>query len=490
MTLSMAITTIVSTSILVVIFYFSSYYTARKMLVDSTQAQANVIAKNIHTDMLFGAPESATRTLESLAGNKDILTAAVYRNGSLFAWYPIDAKTKVPPKLDPNQSTHFSSRELHVTAQSVTASVEPVIGEVELVITLMPFKMRIHSLLLVLIIGSVISTAASVFLAFKYAKQITKPLKNLESLMKYVRETHDYTARYDRPSDTEIGRLGSAVDGFFEQIQLRDAAIKVHRESLEQTVQDRTVELTKAKLKAEQASQIKSDFLSNMSHELRTPLTAIQLYTEMVQEVLEARQDSKDLVEFLGKVQLSNRHLLSLIDDILDLARVEAGRMAIEFTLLNLEDLVFDVHTQASALMEQNYNRFEVDSNYNSEQKLLTDGRRLKQILLNLLSNAAKFTEDGIIYLRVNLVDDNVVFEVEDTGIGMNGEQIVRVWGEFEQADASTSKRYGGTGLGLALTKRFTELLGGVIILQSTPNVGTKFVLTIPMRGPDESLSS
>jgi signal transduction histidine kinase/CheY-like chemotaxis protein len=244
----------------------------------------------------------------------------------------------------------------------------------------------------------------------------------------------------------------------------------------------REEELAAARDVAMQATQAKSQFLASMSHELRTPLNAIIGYSEMLHEEAEDRGQSRFLPD-LEKIRDAGKHLLSLINAVLDLSKIEAGKMDVVVEEFEVGELIAQVRSVIGPLVARNANVLEVVC---APQlgRMRSDQTKLRQNLLNLLSNAAKFTEGGRITLtarRIAAADgDQVQFEVADTGIGMTGEQLERLFVAFSQAGATTSRDYGGTGLGLAITRHFCRLLGGDVTAESTPARGSTFTMTLP----------
>ncbi|MGA0564510.1 response regulator [Ancylobacter sp. VNQ12] len=243
-------------------------------------------------------------------------------------------------------------------------------------------------------------------------------------------------------------------------------------------------QLREAKEAAESASRVKSAFLANMSHELRTPLNAIIGYSEILAE--DAADDGNTaMVADLDKIQSAGKHLLGLINDILDLSKIEAGRMDVYLEQVFLARMVDEVKTIVSPMMTKNDNVLVIDCPIDIGS-LRTDLTKLKQSLLNLLSNAAKFTKNGQVTLRLSRdtqADGGgmVRFEVSDNGIGMTEEQMGRLFQAFTQADSSTTRNFGGTGLGLTITKHFAAMLGGSISVRSAPGEGSTFTIELPV---------
>jgi signal transduction histidine kinase len=251
------------------------------------------------------------------------------------------------------------------------------------------------------------------------------------------------------------------------------AVIAIENVRLFDEIQDKSRQLA-------EASRHKSQFLANMSHELRTPLNAIIGVTEMLREDAEAlKQDLEPLDRVLGAA----RHLLALINDILDLSKIEAGRMELQLEDFALAPLIDSVVKTVEPLAAKNANQIAIDCDAEIGT-LHADQMRLRQALLNLMSNANKFTERGTITVGARQGQENgrgwVTIAVADTGIGMTSEQMSKLFQEFSQADASTTRKYGGTGLGLAISKSFCQMMGGDITCESEPGCGSTFTIRLP----------
>jgi signal transduction histidine kinase len=256
------------------------------------------------------------------------------------------------------------------------------------------------------------------------------------------------------------------------------AAIAIENVRLFDEIQDKGRQLAGA-------SKHKSQFVASMSHELRTPLNAIIGLTEMM--VTNAtRFGTEKAQEPLQRVNRAGTHLLGLINQVLDLSKIEAGKLELNPLTVQLAPLINEVIGTAGQLAEQNKNRLVVDAQDNLGA-LTVDAMRLRQILLNLLSNACKFTKEGEVKLRARRVAngrDWIELAVADTGIGMTPEQQAKLFEEFTQADASTARRYGGTGLGLAITRKLARMMGGDVTVQSEPGEGSEFTVRLPSGAP------
>jgi signal transduction histidine kinase/CheY-like chemotaxis protein len=340
-------------------------------------------------------------------------------------------------------------------------------------------------------IASQVAAAVRNAQLYKEAKRRVEEMATLADHAETARrisEKKDYSIRLHSDYSDEIGVLTNSLNEMLQQIQVRDVQLLEYQEHLEEQVAHRSEELMQAntkallaKEKAEEASRAKSVFLANMSHELRTPLNAILLYSELLLDEV-AERGLMDFHADLQKIRVSGRHLLSLIDDILDLSKIEAGRMTVFLEEIDLANLFKDVSTTIQPLMDRNGNRF-ILQECPGVRSIRSDLKKLSQILYNLLNNASKFTQQGTIILAVEQEEDPafLTLAVRDTGIGMSAEDVGRLFKEFTQVDESTTRRYSGTGLGLALCRRFAELLGGSIRVESEVGKGSVFLVRLPL---------
>jgi len=308
----------------------------------------------------------------------------------------------------------------------------------------------------------VLSTLVAVLVALLLSTHLTRALRRLEAGARRLgRGELDH--RIEVASRDELGELARAFNEMSHQLQASHA------------------KLEEARAAAEQANEAKSVFLANMSHELRTPMNAILGYTEML---LEEAEDSgaEESVPDLNRILAAGRHLLALINDVLDLSKIEAGKMTLFIETFPVREMIDDVAATLAPLVEKNRNRLviEVDEDVG---KLTADETKVRQTLFNLLSNAAKFTADGTVTVRASSYGTGhrrMLFAVSDTGIGMTPEQTARIFNEFTQADSSTTRKYGGTGLGLSISKKFCQMMGGDVTVESEPGKGTTFLVDLP----------
>jgi len=288
-----------------------------------------------------------------------------------------------------------------------------------------------------------------------------------------------------------IWQSGARMQETIAETRAANAALRESERTLEDKVEARTAELAAARDEALQASRAKSDFLANMSHELRTPLNAIIGYSELLEEEAGERGDA--FVLDIGRIASSGRYLLSLINGVLDLSKIEAGKMEVHCETFDLDDLLRVVEGTIAPLVFKNANDFEIVKP-KPIGPMYSDDIKVRQILFNLLGNACKFTKEGKISLAVAAGDgensESIEFSIRDSGMGMTAEQLGRVFDAFVQADDGTSRAHGGTGLGLTITRQFCEILGGTITADSHVGTGSTFTVRLPRRCPAQPTKS
>ncbi len=475
----------------------------RHLLSQDLITQAEIIGYNSAGAMEFKDEPAATATLSALTAKEDIVTAVLYKpDGKIFAHYfrTNAASPGFLPSHLQEKGYRFEGGYLEVF-QEVTLNGEHV-GTLFLQSDMRQWSLRAKRYANILIIFVLVSGLFALFVSSKLQGLISKPILHLEDTMRMVSSNKNYAVRAVKTYSDEIGRLIDGFNTMLSEIQQRDIALqstngelKTRTHELEEEVFQRKQtqeELLKAKHTAEEANRAKSTFLANMSHELRTPLNAIIGYSEMLEE--ETRDSGKiENVQDLKKIQTAGKHLLSLINDVLDLSKIEAGKMGLHLETFDVSQVIEEMVTTLQSAAAKNANSIHVHLGENVNT-MRADVTKVRQILFNLLSNACKFTDHGAIFVDVDQIKVEernwIQFRVSDTGIGISAKQKENLFHEFAQADASIARKYGGTGLGLAITHRFVQLMKGHINVESEPEKGAIFTVQLPAQVVIETAES
>ncbi|MCZ6753162.1 MAG: ATP-binding protein [Acidobacteria bacterium] len=453
----------------------------RRNVEQELSTVAQLIAESSGPALAFDDERTGSEVLAALRGDPRVITGVIYdREGRVFSSYLRQGAGDVIPPRPPPQGTEVARNSVTLTS-AVLLNGEQV-GTLYLKSTMEEVSVRVKTYGGIFAVVLLLSSLVALLVSSRLQRLISAPVMGLAETASRVSEEKNYAIRATKQTGDEMGLLVDRFNEMLDQIYDQDQKLRKSQNVLEERIKERTRELETAKDAAEAASRSKSAFLASMSHELRTPLNSIAGFTELL-----TRQAGGPLTpkqeRFIRNIQMSSEHLLVLINDILDLTKIEGGNTSLNGSNIDLKPAVEEVLTAVRPLMEMKKLLFQ--SEIEAGLTVWADRVRLKQIIFNLLSNAQKFTpEGGRVWIAAKPEEAAVRLTVGDTGIGIRTEDQRAIFQAFQQLGETTSGTKESAGLGLSIAKQLVELHGGRLSVESAIGKGSRFSFTMPRDRP------
>jgi signal transduction histidine kinase/CheY-like chemotaxis protein len=479
---------------------YTSIKNSKQELTRHIALNARLISDFAVPTLLFDDKTEANNILKKLSNIPSVLYGAIIKeNGQKFAEYFNPSLNDTTLSYTSDTAAIKTSKLIYISEKIESAG--ETLGKVNLIASTDIIREQTINHICTILIIFLITVSIAVLLSVIFERLISRPILDLANITKKIQDSGDFSIRVIRKSIDETGVLYDSFNDLLMSLEVRkqerDSAeneLIIERESLEKRVIERTRELNEAKLKAEESDNLKSAFLANMSHEIRTPLNAILGFSNLLNST---SLSAEERLEYNKMMDESASDLIQLIDDILDVSRIEANQVEIsleDYPVNNLIKEVFELFKQSIRVghPESHIRKELVIPDQNKDYILNTDRLRLRQVLLNILNNAVKFTPEGVIELGyfIDEINQNIVFYIKDTGIGIPFIKLDKIFDRFTKVADIRTKLYRGTGLGLSISLKLAKMLKGDIRVESEENKGSIFYVALPLTSTKQPLKS